>query len=203
VQLVAATQGFDIGALLTAAVAGGLISAIVTTLVGAWSAAARDRRADERTLRDRKAQRLRDAFKPVLHTARAQADTIAQQVVVWEGDTVEARDARLAEAMKTAREGLIEARLALQLEPRVGKHVDELFQEASKAYVDYQFSIESRGRVARQGGVLPAADLPGKWKLLEEAIDRLHAEMVRIIDELEPLPAAPRRRWWRRRRSLP
>jgi hypothetical protein len=199
VQLVAATQGFDVGALLTAAVAGGLISAIVTTLIGAWSAAARDRHADERTLRDRKAQRLRDAFKPVLYTARAQADTIAQQVAVWDGDTVAAREARLAEAMKTAREGLIQARLALQLEPRVGKHVDELFWEASKAYSDYQLSIESRRRGAGQG-VLPADDLPGKVKLVDEAIERLHTEMVRIIDELEPLPAAPRIRWWRRRR---
>ena len=196
------SAGSIILAVVLALLAGGagaaLITALMTTSQARW--------ADARALRDRRAERIRQAFRPVLQIAGAHLDVVRRQKFLLGSETTEQRDAPLVALLQEAQAGLTEAQVTLQLEPGVGRAIDQLFRETYAAYAACQSELGSR----RETAGLPGAQSP-KLRDLNEleakaraAYDRLHAEMLRILDTLQqPLPPplwARLRSWspWRR-----
>lgn len=177
---------------------GGVIGALITGHVQRTS----DRDADARHLRDLRAERVRAIFKPLLYLAQVRAEVIHQMKFGWQGETEDQRDARLNVAIEQALVGYNEARVAIQLEPRIGHAIDELFQNTVRAFNAYRIDTGVRKEMRHEGA--PHGDYPTIGTLVErekevdEAVIQLNAEMLRLLDDLEePLPAAPLR-FWRR-----
>ena len=175
----------EVWAPVIAALLGGGVAAIVTSLLGAQSIAARDRKNDERLLRDKKAERLRAAFKPMLYTAYAWSDIVAAQTAVLSTETLEERDARLAALLTEAREGLPEAQLAIDLEPGVGPLIRLLFQEARSAFYASQAAQRLRADPQTTMDERPTAQkLADLHKDLEAKVAALRFAMDAALTEL-------------------
>jgi hypothetical protein len=161
-----------------------------------------DHYADVRHLRDLRAERVRAIFKPLLYLAQVRAEVIRQMKFGWQGETEEQRDARLNAEIERALVGYNEARVAMQLEPRIGQKVDDLFQTTFRAFNAYRIDMSVRKEMRAEGAdrdQYPSiTKLAEREKEVEEAVARLHAEMLRLLDDLEtPLPPAPRHVWRR------
>ena len=189
----------DVGALLTAALAGGLISAVITSLTGAWSIAARDRRADERTLRDHRLVRLRGAFTPVLKVAELHYD-VGTLVRQQPGETVDAWRYRWMDFTARQLVYVDDARVALQLETApVGPEILDRFRNVREAFIEHQVTFEDR--VTHGDGVPGLAEIRAMTADLRTAVDALQQLMVQALRDLErPLPRPWRERlhwpWW-------
>ena len=170
--------------------AGFIGGSTVAAIVSAWALRVNERHADNRHLRDRRADRLRATFKPLLHIAETRAEAIHRQKFVMEGETVESRDAGVADAIRQSMEGYTQAIVAVQLEPRIGAGIAELFQETYRAWAAYQAEISIRATVAAQGAPrLDTASLEWKEKTANDSVETLHAAMLKLLDELEqPMP---------------
>jgi hypothetical protein len=195
---------FDVASFLGALAAGGFGGALVT----AWSTTVRERVADERVLRDRRTDRLREAFRPLFRTALVRGEVVHRQNFVMQGDTEEERDKRLNEWLGLAQQGLEDAQLALGLEPHPrAKEIEDAFHETWKAYSGYQINVSLRRQMFQQGAAvtITMSDLTTEQAKLTASIDHLRAVMLATLDELErPLPrtsASRFRAWLEQRRS--
>jgi hypothetical protein len=186
----------DIASVVTAALAGGLAATAVT----AWSTARGERLADQRALRDRRAERLRDAFRPLLRGASTMADIVHRQRFLFEGETEESRDNSQDERYRRAMKGVDDAQLTLLLEPRASG-ITELFRAVTSAYADHQTCRTLNEQTIAQGPPPGATlfDLGEKGAALDAAADRLGDEMIRTLAELvTPVPPPLRDRALRR-----
>lgn len=183
----------DVWVALVVGLGSGVVGAAVAAVGTAWVAFNRDRDEDARRLRDRKADRLRAAFKPVLHIAGAWEEVVRQQGFLMSNETEEQRDARLSKQLEIAGEGLIDAQIALTLEPGIGHDIHELFRKVHGAYVAYQVDIGLRKDLRDQqapGQVLPHSKVVENEKALKAAVEELVAAMTAAMDEVSrPLPA--------------
>lgn len=161
------------------ALLGGGVAAIFTSMFGARSIAARDRKNDERLLRDKKAERLRAAFKPMLYTAYAWSDIVSAQTASLSAETPEERDARLAALLTQAREGLPDAQLAIDLEPGVGPMIRALFQDTRSAFHASQEAQRLRDDPHATTVERPTA------RALAELSDQLQARVVTLRVAME------------------
>jgi len=179
-------------------VGGGLLGSLIS-----WRAQrTSDRDADARHLRDLRAERVRAIFKTLLYVAQVRAEVIHQMKFGWQGETEDQRDARLSAGIEQALVGYNEARVAIQLEPRIGHAIDELFQNTFRAFNAYRIDMATRKEMRHEGaahGEYPTiGTLVEREKEVDEAVIQLNAEMLRLLDDLEePVPPKPR---WRRRR---
>jgi hypothetical protein len=195
---------FDVASFLGALAAGGFGGALVT----AWTNTVRERVADERILRDRRTDRLREAFRPLFRTALVRGEVVHQQNFILQGDTEEERDKRLSKWLSRAQQGLEEAQLAIGLEPHPrAKEIEDAFHETWKAYSGYQITANIRRRMFQEGAPVTTtmSNLSTEQAKLAASIDQLRAVMLATLDELErPLPRkwATRIRAWRQRRRL-
>lgn len=180
--------GVPVWATVAIGLGAGVAGALVTAVIGAWSLVQRDQRADKRALRDRKLERLRVAFRPVLYTATMWADIVLEQKVVWSGDTVARRDERLSQQLRKAQEGIDDAQLALELEPLVGQGILDRFRSAREAYTAYRIDVGMReqARQLRTGAPVPKlAELDEKEQALRRAVEELRTAMQTAIAVLE------------------
>ncbi len=148
-----------------------------------------DRLADARRLRDDRRGRLRASIETVLHASLTVGQVVADARRIWQTETVEARDARHTKMLEEVWVGLNEARISLMTQTATKEYirlVDDdvltVFERYKSAYgFDKQFPDTDAHK-----------DLALESKLLEAGIERLRAEAVRLLDELEkPIPDAP------------
>lgn len=173
---------------------GGVIGSLIS-----WQAQkVSERHADARHLRDLRADRLRATFKPLLEVAQVRAEILHARKFTMEGETTEQRDARLTEVLRMAMAGYTDAMVAIQLEPHVGKRIADMYQDTYRAWTDYQLDVRLRAALAEQRAPIPHyALLDAKEKKANDAVDAMHAEMLRLLDELEqPMPPKARWRFW-------
>jgi hypothetical protein len=90
-------------------VLGGLL-AISGSVYGSWH-------ADARGLRDRKAERLRACFLPLLRTSHMLEHIVMRRRYLLGSETETERDARLETMFEEARKGIDDAQAALHVEP--------------------------------------------------------------------------------------
>ncbi len=176
---------------------GGVIGSLIS-----WQAQkASERHADARHLRDLRADRLRATFQPLLRIAEVRNEIIHLSKFTMEGETIEQRDARLSEALHLAMAGYTEAMVAIQLEPRIGKRIADMYQDTYRAWNDYQLDVELRARLAQQRAPIPHYSLlDAKETTAKDAVDAMHTEMLRLLDQLEkPMPPIGRWRFWEKR----
>lgn len=179
------SSAVDVWAPVIAALLGGSVAAIVTSWLGARSIAARDRKNDERLLRDKKAERLRAAFKPMLYIAYVWSDVVQQQTAPLSFEAPAVRDARLAASLERAHEGLSDAQLALDLEPGAGPTIGALFQETRSAYIACQTAQGLRDDPQVTMDERPTAGaLAGLSEVLRDKVEALRVAMDAALTEL-------------------
>lgn len=182
-------QQVDLWVLIATSAASGLLGGVLVALVGARSAALRDKRADQRGIRDRKARRLRAAFQPTLHMAMAWEENLRLQPFGYSTETDEARRERFDRALQAAGAVLVDAQIALFLEPEVGESIHEHFRNVHRAFVEYHSLVALRKEL-KDEGVPPnqrpkITELPAKEREASAAVDELKTAMLRVLRDLE------------------
>lgn len=148
-----------------------------------------DRLADERRLRDARRERLRASIETVLHASLVVGQVVSEARNIWQTETVEARDARHTAMLEQSSVGINEARVSLMIQPatkELVRLVDEdvltVFERYKSAYMfDKRFPDTDAHK-----------DLATEDKLLQTGIEKLRAEALRVMAEMEtPIPDAP------------
>lgn len=172
-------------ALVATFLGGGLIGTIVT----AWQGGTSEYYADVRHLRDLQAERVRAAFGPLLELARVLSDVTQDLNSPLQPADTTSRDNAMNEAITRAQGKLVDARIALQLEPRISKRIDPLFDEVQRAYRMFRHSIQWREQLRAQQIVgHPSGTGESVNELAEavaSAVDALHAEMLSLLTRLD------------------
>src|SRR2546427_7762822 len=100
---------------LVSGAVGGLVAAVITSGLAFWSARQRDRRADERRLRDERRGRVRTAIETVLHASLTVAQVVQESEAIFQSEAADVREARHDAMLKESGVGLNEARVSLML----------------------------------------------------------------------------------------
>ncbi len=148
-----------------------------------------DRLADARRLRDDRRVRLRAAVELVLHASLTVGQVVADARRIWQTEPVEARDARHTKMLEEVWVGLNEARITLMTQTATKEFIrivdDDLLMVFERYKSAYGFDKNYPDTGAHK-------DLETESKLLQEGIEKLRADAVRVLDELEtPIPDAP------------
>jgi hypothetical protein len=161
---------------------GGVVASMVTTVLGARYLAERDRKADERTLRDRRHERLLIAFKPVLHAAYYLHEAMRN---AYATGTPGPRGVRVLQQLEMARRSVEEAQVALDLEPAIGSRIRDPFGRVYRAFIDVQLMLDERKSAI--GGP------PGQEFPTMQDVSQREAELSNAIEGLrEAMQAALR-----------
>jgi hypothetical protein len=148
-----------------------------------------DRLADARRLRDARRERLRASIETVLHASLVVGQVVSEDRNIWQTETVEARDARHTAMLEQSSVGINEARVSLMIQTATKellRLVDEgvltVFERYKSAYMfDKRFPDTDAHN-----------DLSKEHKLLQAGIEKLRAEALRVMAEMEtPIPDAP------------
>jgi hypothetical protein len=164
---------------------GGLLGTIIT----AWRTGASEYYADVRHLRDLQAERVRASFKPLLEVARVLSDVTQQLNSPLQPANTDARDKSINEAITKAMAEIVKARIALQLEPRVSKRIDPLFENTLRAYQSFQITYQTRENLRARGiGSGPELSYERTNEQAETVVkttEVLHAEMLLLLERLD------------------
>jgi hypothetical protein len=148
-----------------------------------------DRLADARHLRDAQRERLVAPIELVLHASLTVGQVVADARRLLQTETVEARDARHTAMLEEAWPGLNQARVTLMIQSVTKEFiriVDEdvlmVFERYKSAYAfDKKFPDTDAHK-----------DLDTESQLLKAGIEKLEAEAVHVLGELEkPIPDPP------------
>ena len=148
-----------------------------------------DRLADARRLRDARRERLVTSIELVLHASLTVGQVVADARNIWQSETVEARDARHTAMLEEAWVGLNEARVSLMIQSvtkELIRLVDEDVLMVFERYMSaYAFDKKFPDTNAHN-------DLDSESKRLRAGIEKLQAEAVRVLDDMEkPIPDPP------------
>jgi hypothetical protein len=156
----------DFGSMSDATIALGsaFVASILTTVGSRWIAgfqskkaaeqeqaridAARDeaRRADERSLRDSRRERLRGDYVAIAWAAENFGSAAIQLAMLWAGDTPEARSQRIQDQLADANTDLGRLMVRLRLEEGTQSIVDA-YQRVRADWFEYQHKVEEADRI--------------------------------------------------------
>lgn len=144
-------------------------------LGGVWLeqryAVSREERAFKRSLRMARAERLRGQYVTLAGAVMAFADVAQQMMILWKGDTVEGRDARLNDLLEKKLGSVAAAIECLELEMDT-EEVLGLFREANGLFAQYQHMVQS----------IEADQQAFKTQEVYGGLEQLRAQMRSVIE---------------------
>jgi hypothetical protein len=138
--------------------------------------------ADERHLRDARRERLHAAITKALHASLVVGQVVADARRIWQTETVEARDARHTAMLEEAWIGLNEARVSLMIETVTKEFIKIVDEDVLLVFERYKSAYGFEKQYPDQGA---QKDLATESELLKAGIEKLEAEAVRVLNELE------------------
>lgn len=141
----------------------------------------REQVAYQRTLKDAKRERLRNANKVVLNAAEEYEAAIHQISVIMQGETEETRNKRLNASLRNALTGLNQAMIEITLED-VGVDVKTIFRELRQAFTSYTLSLDSNKQVS---GTFSQQELDKDKNIVISKAKELTTAMQTHLKELE------------------
>jgi hypothetical protein len=152
-----------------------------------------DRLADARRLRDARRVRLQASIETVLHLSLVVGQVVADARRLLQTETVEARDARHTAMLEQSSVGINEARVSLMVQSATKELLrvldDDVLMVFERYKSAYMFDKKFPDTDARK-------ELETYGTLMQEGIEKLRVEAVRVLDEMEtpiPNPPAPSR----------
>lgn len=128
---------------------------------------AQARRADERSLRDAKRERLRVDYVSIAYAAESIRSASHQLMLLERGDTPEAREGRLRDLLEEATEDLGRATVRLKLEEGT-QHLLDAYQQVRVLWFTYQYQA-------------PDANRRHDHREVSETLQQIEAEVEGII----------------------
>lgn len=169
------------------------------TFIGVWiSQRGEDWRAiltDRRKLRDDKAVRLRVLYAPLMEMTVTMRTALSERAFLRAGDTVEARDRRIATAASAAAEKLRQVDAALRIEPDAHRVL--------AAFMEMGNAVQKNNVMLDIAGSYTADERKHQSELIERTAKALQDTMIDELAELEqPLGKRPSKllRAWRKLR---
>ena len=169
--------------------AGGLVAAVVTSLISLWAqrqnldhAKESDRLADARRLRDERRERLRKAIEPLLKVSLAVGQVVRKNQFLWQNETVEQRNARHFEMLKEPFVGINDARVSLMIQD-AGREILRAFDLV--VLTSYQQYMTALAMNKEQPGSVPYIELDKHQKALVDGIEELRSKAQQLLDDLD------------------
>jgi hypothetical protein len=169
--------------------AGGLVAAVVTSVISLWAlrqnldhANESDRLADARRLRDERRERLRKAIEPLLKVALAVGQVVHENQFLWQTETLQQRNERHLEMLKEPFIGINEARISLMIQD-AGREILRVFDIV--VLTSYQSYMTALAMNKEHPGTVPYTELDRDQKALIDAIEELRAKAQQLLDDLD------------------
>ena len=100
----------------------------------------REKLSYERSIKDAKRERLRNAYKVILNAAEEYLSVLTQLNSLMGEETLEERNKRLDASLRKALEGMNEVMIDITLED-VGSNVKAIFSDIKQAFTDYTIGL--------------------------------------------------------------
>jgi hypothetical protein len=169
--------------------AGGLVAAIVTSLISLWAqrqnldhAKESDRLADARRLRDERRERLRKAIEPLLKVSLAVGQVVHENQFLWQTETLEQRNERHFTMLKEIFVGINDARVSLMIQD-AGREILRVFDLT--VLTSYQKYMTRLAMNKEHPGSIPHTELDSLQQALVDGIEELRAKAQQLLDDLD------------------
>ncbi len=141
----------------------------------------REKLAYERSIKDAKRERLRNAYKVVFNTAEEYLSVLAQLDSLLEGETKEERNKRLDTSLRKALDGMNEAMIDITLED-VGTNIKTIFSDIKQNFTAYTISMRTN---AEFPGTTSLKELTEMKNTARNKMKELTEAMQQNLKELE------------------
>jgi len=169
--------------------AGGLVAAIVTSLISLRAlrinldhAKESDRLADARRLRDERRERLRKSIEPLLRVSLGVGQVVRENQFIWQTETLEQRNERHFAMLKEIFIGINDARVSLMIQD-TGRDILRVFDFT--VLTSYQKYMSALAMNKEHPGTMPYSELDKEQQALVDGIEELRAKAQRLLDDLD------------------
>jgi hypothetical protein len=169
--------------------AGGLVAAIVTSLISLRAlhlnldhAKESDRLADARRLRDERRERLRKAIEPLLKVSLGVGQVVRENQFVWQSESLEQRNERHFALLKDIFAGINDARVSLMIQ-EAGRELVRVFDLT--VLTSYQKYMSALAMNKEHPGTVPYTELDKEQQALIDGIEELRAKAQQLLDDLD------------------
>lgn len=169
--------------------AGGLVAAIVTSVISLWAqrqnldhAKESDRLADARLLRDEQRERLRKAIEPLLKVSLAVGQVVHENQFLWQTETLEQRNERHFSMLTEIFVGINDARVSLMIQD-AGRDILRVFDLT--VLTSYQKYMSALAMNKEHPGTVPYTELDKEQQALMGGIEELRGKAQQLLDDLD------------------